>query len=205
MLVNTSEITQINHREQLGPFNQKLLYIVLLNADNRKELLESLPSEAFSIPNVWLILDQDRTIADHNIYFPIDSQVLPFYTLGQEVIIEDIYKISPSSPSLVSQYGTWRDGAGINLPKTPLFERRKDLQGHVFRGQTVNEPPYVVVDMDALDSGKVDRIDGIMGEIWHDVLERSLNFSTELRSPKDRQWGALGQDGRWGSQHCPTL
>ena len=44
----------------------------------------------------------------------------------------------------------------------------------------MNEPPYVVVDMDALEQGRITQIGGIIGDIWHGVIERSLNFSTTL-------------------------
>ena len=37
---------------------------------------------------------------------------------------------------------------------------------------------------------KVHKIDGIIGDIWHGVLEKSLNFTTEIRPSKDRHFGA---------------
>ena len=61
----------------------------------------------------------------------------------------------------------------------------------------MNEPPYVVVDMDALEQGRITQIGGIIGDIWHGVIERSLNFSTTLIPSTDRQWGSLGSDGKW--------
>ena len=51
--------------------------------------------------------------------------------------------------------------------------------------------------MDALEQGRVTRIGGIIGDIWHEVIEKSLNFSTTLIPSKDRQWGSLGSDGKW--------
>ena len=105
-------------------------------------------------------------------------------------------QVSRSSSPIVQKFGTWSTAVGLSLSQLHLFERRKDLQGHVFRGQTVNEPPYVVVDMEALQEGRVGRIRGIVGDIWHEVMERSLNFSTQLVPSRDGQWGALGADGR---------
>ena len=71
------------------------------------------------------------------------------------------------------------------MSQVPLHERRSDLRGHVFRAETVAEPPYVVVDMEALEEGRVARMGGILGDIWHGVLERSLNFSTVIRPSSD--------------------
>ena len=106
-------------------------------------------------------------------------------------------QVARSSLPIVQKYGSWSSEDGLALSQLHLFERRKDLQGHVFKGQTVNEPPYVVVDMDALEQGRITRIGGIIGDIWHGVIEKSLNFSTTLLPSKDRQWGSLGSDGKW--------
>ena len=54
-----------------------------------------------------------------------------------------------------------------------------------------------MVDMDGLEQGRVTKIGGIIGDIWHGVIEKSLNFSTTLIPPKDRQWGSVGSDGKW--------
>ena len=51
--------------------------------------------------------------------------------------------------------------------------------------------------MDGLEQGRVTKIGGIIGDIWHGVIEKSLNFSTTLIPPKDRQWGSVGSDGKW--------
>ena len=58
------------------------------------------------------------------------------------------------------------------------------------------EPPYVVFDPDQTKSGGVENIEGIIGDLWHGILEKSLNFSTKIEPSPDGQWGAALENGR---------
>ena len=131
-----------------------------------------------------------------DIYFPIVSQVYQFVFDQDIAVIKEVYKISPEKSHIVQDYGTWTETEGLTLSHQSLFERRKDLQGHIFRGETMDESPYVVVDMEAMDLGKVSKISGIMGDIWHQGIEKIMNFSTSVIPSPDRQWGVQREDGR---------
>jgi hypothetical protein len=105
-----------------------------------------------------------------------------------------VYKLSPNSTAREMQYGNWSKNEDtetrLKISETPLYERRKDLQGHVFVGQTKHFPPFVDIKATTLSNGTVTRIQGIIGDIWHGVLEKELNFTTEFTTPLDKQWGA---------------
>jgi hypothetical protein len=47
------------------------------------------------------------------------------------------------------------------------------------------------------EDGTIDHIHGIVGDLWHGLLERSLNFSTKLSLPPDGKWGNIEEDGSW--------
>ena len=175
---------------------EKQVFVVLLEVEELEGLLASLPASAFTLSSVWLVKEDEGSISRTSTYLPIDSQVYGYYREEDRVVMEEVYQISPGSAHVRRKFGSWSPASGLSLTSTHVFERRKDLQGHVFRGQTVNEPPYVVVDMEALQEGRVGRIQGIVGDIWHEVMERSLNFTTQLVPSRDGQWGALGGDGR---------
>ena len=78
--------------------------------------------------------------------------------------------------------------------KTVIWERRNDLSGLVIAGQTIDGPPYQLVEWDELK--KTEKIGGIFGELWT-KLEQTLNFSTNLSQSPDGAYGILQPDGSW--------
>jgi hypothetical protein len=187
-------------------FSYQHAHVVLLPRLKRRDLLHNLTTQAFSGPNVWLIFDSDRTVSMDNVYFPIDSHV---FTFGEAqvsgiTVIYEVYKVSPNSPTREMQYGNWSKNEDrekrLQISETPFYERRKDLQGHVFHGQTKDFPPFAKIQTTTLPNKTVTRIQGILGDIWHGVLEKELNFTTQFTTPPDGQWGAPVGD-RQGSHY----
>ena len=159
--------------------------------------MASVPTEVLSGNTVWLVWDWDGSLLGAKyLYLPIDSQVYSFEDNADKIQINEVYKVSEASDLISLHYGGWTGEKGLNLSETPLVERRKDLQGHVFTGQTVFEPPYVVFDPDQTKSGGVEHIEGIIGDLWHGILEKSLNFSTKIVPSPDGQWGVALENGR---------
>ena len=143
---------------------------------------------------VWLVWDLDGSLQTANhLYLPIDSQVYGFQSKKDIVEIQEVYKVSASRALIALPYGSWNELTGLNLSAKPLVERRKDLQGHIFTGQTVFEPPYVIFDTEQPRLGK---IKGVIGDLWHGILEKSLNFTTKIVPSTDGQWGAVLKNGR---------
>ena len=176
-------------QELLGQFKERALYLLLLNQSSSsmlKEFLTSLPKEAFQNSNGWLVLDEKNQLDD--VHFPIDSLVFAFRASGKdEIEIEEVYSVTSTSKILHLASGRWLIGKGLSVNKAPLEERRKDVQGLVLRAQTIHQPPN-----NQLIGGK---IEGFLGDIWHGVLEPKLNFSTDLKQPKDGQYGIPRENG----------
>lgn len=143
---------------------------------------------------MWLVHDEDGSLQSaDDIYLPIDSQVYGFQSNGDTVEINEVYKVSAATSLISLPYASWNGLQGLNISDTPLVERRKDLRGHIFTGQTVFEPPYVNFDPRL---GSVQKIQGIIGDLWHGILEKSLNFTTTIVPSPDGQWGAALENGR---------
>jgi ABC-type amino acid transport substrate-binding protein len=53
------------------------------------------------------------------------------------------------------------------------------------------EVPYVLSN---IQEGK---IEGIIGDLWHGILEKSLNFTTIISTPPDDEWGSCNENGSW--------
>ena len=59
--------------------------------------------------------------------------------------------------------------------------------GYKFQAETM---PYVTL---AYDDDNFIRLVGLWGDIWHGMLEKMMNFSTQIVLSPDRQWGSLGE------------
>ena len=160
------------------------------------EFMGSLPLEAFTDSNIWLVYEQENTLLSSKIHFPIDSQVYIFKEESSgRILIEEVYQVTRTSRTLILPFGSWSEDKGLTISEEPLEERRSDLQGLVLRGQTLPEPPYTEVET---KNGQVAHIGGIMGEMWHLVLEPRLNFTTDLVQPKDREFGVPRENAEEG-------
>ena len=117
-------------------------------------------------------------------------QVYTFHSLGEQVFIDEVYHVAPSLPVTVSNCGSWRNLEGLRLTPLNILQRRQNFQGHIFKAETVFNPFFSSKDGDA-------KIGGILGDIWHNVLEKVLNFTTIVKPSRDKQYGALGKDEKW--------
>ena len=134
-----------------------------------------------------LVDDESQSFATSAPYITIDSQVYTFHKIeGDRLVINEVYQISPSSPMIINKCGTWGYQEGLSLTSATTLQRRQDFKGHMFRAETVFHPIFATEE----ENGK---IGGVLGDIWHEVLEKMLNFTTHIKPTKDKQYGALGK------------
>ena len=134
-----------------------------------------------------LVDDESQSFTTSAPYITIDSQVYTFHKIeGDRLVINEVYQISPSSPMIINKCGTWGYQEGLSLTSATILQRRQDFKGHMFRAETVFHPIFATEE----ENGK---IGGVLGDIWHEVLEKILNFSTLVKTTKDKQYGALGK------------
>ena len=55
----------------------------------------------------------------------------------------------------------------------------------------MNQPPYCLFEVN--NERPVEKIQGFIGDLWHGILEQSLNFSTQISLPPDGAWVPLGK------------
>ena len=65
------------------------------------------------------------------------------------------------------------------------------ILGHKFKAETMPQIPFATWD---IEKGK---IGGVIGVLWHDILEKTMNFTTDIFQPMDREWGSSNDDGTW--------
>ena len=143
--------------------------------------------------NEWLINMPEKELEDF--YFPFSSRVYSTNKDDSKILIKEHYNIARHEPQVVNTIGTWTRKDNFKLTKINIWERRKDLQGNEFVAETLDHPPYSEYDVN--DKGTIDYIEGIVGDLWHGILEQALNFTTKITVSKDGAWGNRREDGSW--------
>ena len=165
---------------------RKTLVIGFLSLD-KFHFIRSRTSEAvFRNQNIFLLSFEKLSLK--NLVFSINSQVYTFYQVNETIEVTEHYNIGNQSQT-VRKIGTWNNSRLFLIP-TSLLERRQNLNGLTIRAETMPESPWML----EIKGGK---IQGMIGDFWHGILEPALNFTTSISSPPDFKWGSLNDDGSW--------
>ena len=167
-------------------------YIVLSSGRSKQELFESLNPELLENKHTWLVEGEEREF--ESLYFPVDSQVYIFSNRNDRILINEIYKIDAELPQLSLRFGGWSPEA-LFVTKQSIFERRKNMYGYKFRSTMGIELPYQGPKVEK--DGKVLEIEGILGEVWHEGIEKTMNFTTTFTYSVDGYWGTKDSNGQW--------
>ena len=167
---------------------------ILLLEDTAQTLLflASQPDYMFANTNLWLIMTSTTPKLGH-LFFPINSQVFTFQPQESGVDVWEVYNIDQSREQTIKPFGFWKSD-DLEINKLPMFERRKDMEGFIFHGETMFEPPFIVGNDDDVLSGKQKKLGGVFGEVWHEV-EKIMNFTTEIVLGDG--WGSVDENGTW--------
>ena len=179
-------------REDLKPSIMSSSYILLSQGKRKLELLSSLNIELLQNKHTWLVEGEDEEFKD--LYFPVDSQMYVFKKRKENIIIKEIYKIDPKRPQLSLRFGTWSSKMLITN-KMSFFERRKNMFGYEFTAQLGLELPYQGPKVEK--DGVILEIMGILGDVWHEGIEKTMNFTTKITYSVDGYWGSKDENGEW--------
>ena len=111
--------------------------------------------------------------------------------------MDEVYNLDHGLELLVNNLGGWDQTTGLVLNPLPLYERRKDFQGYQINAETMPYPPFVIANISGLELGIEKQVGGIIGEIWHENLEKTMNFTTQVKPSSDRMWGFQLSNGSW--------
>ena len=177
---------------------ENLLFLVFLSWKTFLDLHSR--KGIFSPKAEWLVNLPEEQMKD--LHFSFSSQV---YSLNQDnsiTVLKEHYNIGEESsrnPQVIKEIGYYMENkendGWFSFTSTYIWERRKDLQGYEFSAETLDQTPFA--DYEVNETGIVDHIVGIVGDIWHGILEESLNFTTHITLPPDGNWGSFEKDGSW--------
>ncbi len=174
--------------EHLLNESHQYLYHGIAVVPIRKNLVASLDLDSLSSDIVW-ILPQDTPREELELLATrLDSSVVTMQT--ENLPPKEWYRIRGGA--LLS--AELEDASRFSSP----WSRRRDLQGVELRVSTVPWRDFLArVEVDDPLSGRI-RGGGLFFDILG-ALQRSLNFTTTVRVPEDRQWGKLkeGSDSEW--------
>ena len=174
----------------------KSVFISLVSVQDFQATVKNFPSDVFINENIFLLKMEEAELK--TMFFPINSHVYSYTERSDrnmEIDIKEHYNIGKYEnyntwhPQIVTHIGKWRNFE-LDLTKIPLLERRQDLKGLVIKAETMPESPWMV-------SLKHNRVDGILGDVWHRIVEKTLNITTQISHPPDYQWGSINENGSW--------
>ena len=58
-----------------------------------------------------------------------------------------------------------------------------------------NEMPFQGVKEEK--DGVILELKGILGEVWHQGIEKTMNFTTQITHSADGYWGSKNENGEW--------
>ena len=134
----------------------------MLEPSSIGQLFSSLDLEQLSYHHTWLVQGQVMDVMG-GVYLPITSQVYSFIRIQQGVRVEEMYMIDKGLGLITRNVGYWNwNGESLSWDESPLFERRRDLQGYQFEAVVQSDPPSTKVLMN--EDGAI-RISGIFGRV----------------------------------------
>lgn len=104
-----------------------------------------------SYPNWLIFLKQETTIQSFfdGIYVQFDCTMMvskPDDNLGSPgEIITEVYQIDRGETLRTGLFATWNEANGIKLPRWSLYQRRSDLQGHLFRVMSIEVSFFKII------------------------------------------------------------
>ena len=137
--------------------------------------------DLFLYGNAFLLNLEEQFIQDFA--FPFNSEVYSYTEKNGTIDIKEHYNIHKNQ-QIVEKIGYWNNSDMV-ITEHSLVNRRRNLHGLEILAETMAEPPYAVFEE------KDRKIVGIIGDLWHDILEKSLNFTTKISTPP------VNEDGSW--------
>jgi hypothetical protein len=159
----------------------------MLSVDSFKKLKIEVSPDLFLHGNAFLFNFEESDIQD--LTFPFDSEVYSYTEENGTKAIKEHYNIGKHK-QIVEKIGFWNQ-TDLVLTSDSLVNRRRNLHGLEILAETMPEPPYAVFEE------KERKIIGIIGDLWHGILEKSLNFTTKISTPPDNKWGSVNEDCSW--------
>ena len=126
-------------------------------------------------------------------------QVFLYQSDEEMIVLREVYNVHPGSRQIYLEFGTWDRNRNKRLlvDERIIWERRSDLQGYEFSVVSIDDDPYSVANWENGDESDKIKINGICGDVWHGVLEKALNFTTNVKPSPDGMYGSIDEDGTW--------
>ncbi len=89
----------------------------------------------------WLIRSEvPPLLFKDNSYPRFDShvQTFEFFNGGEIIVLNEVYRVREGYPLTVDSVGAWNSKLGLLMTEVPLWERRNNLQGLVFKATIIH-------------------------------------------------------------------
>ena len=189
---NKEEREVANHIKKLH-FWGKIAAVLFLDNGHGK-LLKILMSELklFNKGLTGLIPESD-VFPELSWELRFDTFLFVYSTSVSTIHLKEIYGVN--GKTIVTQIGTHKEGSGLSISATNMWDRRTDMEGMEIRVATLSYPFLHELYYDKLNTSVIGG-GGLFIEPLN-ILAQKLNFSMKFMSSIDGQWGAMNQNGTW--------
>ena len=189
---NKEEEQVSNHLQQLFLSGDMTMAVFIDNG--HQKLLDLLINDRqlFNKGLTGLISELDVNVS-HNLTLRLDSRLYIYKSEGNKFVLKETYALNGKKK--VQTVGTWRESTGLIVPTKSMWERRSNLEGMSIRVATVSSPPMEILYYDK--SGESITAGGGLFLEPMNILATILNFSADLRTPRNGKWGVQTNNGTW--------
>ncbi|XP_042864803.1 uncharacterized protein LOC122248696 [Penaeus japonicus] len=174
--------------------HESLILAPLLSASQASALRHLLNQDNL-VTFVWLLVTDD-SFQTHlkDVFLPIVNKVTIAWENGSQVVLSEIYQLSPVHDQRESRVGAWsppKPGevrGHLETPSKDITFRRSDLSGLHLTCVVVETWPYVTYKKEY--DGTLTSFGGFHYGIWEDMKE-TLNFSYTCHEAPNSSWGVL--------------
>ncbi|XP_063240129.1 probable glutamate receptor [Bacillus rossius redtenbacheri] len=121
------------------------------------------------------------------LHVPMDSQLVFLQLRGRDLEVREAYRVRRSGQLIVRELGL----ASAEDPRSGFWERRSDLEGITLKAVANNVSLYI--NFEAQHPQKMESFDY---DLWK-LLEKTLNFKTEISAMMDGGAGMMADNGSW--------
>ncbi|KDR11376.1 hypothetical protein L798_14896, partial [Zootermopsis nevadensis] len=161
---------------------------------SNNQMLQKIAAKTTSTNARWLLfLPKSNSLEEifDQVNIPLNCEFLVAQREGEMVQLVEVYRVNDTFPLEMNLVGNWSQKRGLQWTRTPLYKRRNNLRGFVFRATiSINDPGTTVTSL----GNNQYVVEGFLGKVWSSLAER-LNFSTQFLKPRV-QWG-VEVNGKW--------
>ncbi|XP_068247934.1 probable glutamate receptor [Palaemon carinicauda] len=193
-LTADSDFHILRHLAKLKVWHWPDANVLMVDTANRAKSATQHPALHNTIMPLYLGIEDDSIRTRHTVnrYMENEHSLQRLTRLGR-LYIRCLY-CNEGNPKTILLHSWF---LGSNFTELYISDQFKDFQGHVMRVVSFPIPPHSNYTHSKDGPGGVVTMVDSFDKRLLDALSSAMNFTYEVRSPKDMRFGSLLKDGNW--------